>query len=192
MKFKVSILTIFLACGLLVVSACAPNQPEKNTNTSPETTAVDWSMTSDCSVCHVDQKESQENSNCLASVHVSQGCVSCHSDESVMSQSHESVDASSKLPKKLSPKAKVTNDICMSCHNDLDKLAEATTDFTGLTDSVGTTVNPHVLPETHLGDYLQCNDCHVVHKENDMTEAAQESCLSCHHADVYECNTCHH
>ena len=64
-----------------------------------------------------------------------------------------------------------------------------TAGVTELTDSNGTMVNPHEvmgLTEGHAD--IVCADCHAMHSAG---STAAETCVSCHHAGVYECNTCH-
>lgn len=80
---------------------------------------------------------------------------------------------------------------CTTCHN-LDDVKAATEDSTVLTDINGTVVNPHDLPaiEDHAG--ITCASCHKTHEVSESTEkSAKRTCASCHHADVYECYTCH-
>ncbi len=80
---------------------------------------------------------------------------------------------------------------CTTCHN-LDDVKAATEDSTVLTDINGTVVNPHDLPaiDDHAG--ITCASCHKTHEVSESTEkSAKRTCASCHHADVYECYTCH-
>ena len=87
-------------------------------------------------------------------------------------------------------KSEVDASICLTCHQP-EKLVEATADYTGLTDTKGTTVNPHELPKVGNHETIQCFNCHQVHSEKAITETAIAACNSCHHAGVFECNTCH-
>ena len=80
---------------------------------------------------------------------------------------------------------------CMACHS-VEDIKAATEDSTVLTDVNGTVVNPHDLPavEDHAG--IECASCHKSHEVTESTEkSAKRTCASCHHADVYECYTCH-
>ena len=80
---------------------------------------------------------------------------------------------------------------CTTCHNP-DDVKAATEDSVVLTDVNGTVVNPHDLPavEDHAG--ITCASCHKSHEVSESTEkSAKRTCASCHHADVYECYTCH-
>ena len=88
-------------------------------------------------------------------------------------------------------KTSVGDDVCLSCHAN-DYTAEATADVTALVDSNGTTVNPHDLPATSKHEQnITCSSCHDMHSDSSVEETATSLCLSCHHKNVYECNTCH-
>lgn len=80
---------------------------------------------------------------------------------------------------------------CTSCHG-LDDVREATRNSAVLTDANGTVVNPHDLPEVAEHDGIACTGCHKTHEvaENTVKNAVRV-CAGCHHADVYECYTCH-
>ena len=60
-----------------------------------------------------------------------------------------------------------------------------------LTDMNGTIVNPHALPESADHAEVSCVSCHQMHAAGSIEKKAQRACASCHHADVYECYTCH-
>lgn len=80
---------------------------------------------------------------------------------------------------------------CASCHS-LDDIREATKDSAVLTDVNGTVVNPHDLPEVAEHAEVVCASCHKTHAVAESTaKNAARACASCHHADVYECYTCH-
>ena len=50
--------------------------------------------------------------------------------------------------------------------------------------------NPHELPETDTHGQIACTDCHSMHEEQtDLQGDAKAYCMSCHHADVFECYT---
>ena len=58
--------------------------------------------------------------------------------------------------------------------------------------SNGKTVNPHDLPATETHQAITCTNCHTMHSEQtDLDGDAKSYCTSCHHADVFECYTCH-
>lgn len=79
---------------------------------------------------------------------------------------------------------------CLSCH-DAEELKVKTVDSTVLVDAKGKTVNPHDLPSNEDHASIQCTNCHTEHSAESAVEKAPKECLSCHHAGVYECNTCH-
>lgn len=188
-----------VSCALLVscialCAGCAPQSKDDTGNAegtadgAPATT-VEWSMQSDCTTCHSNEADSENDSACAMSTHAKQGltCTSCHADESTLKTAH--ADTSKSAPKKLS-KTEVSPEVCLSCH-DRDSLAQATADSTVLTDSNGTVVNPHELPTTGDHGSIACSDCHKMHSDKSVADTAEKKCVSCHHADVYECNTCH-
>ena len=126
----------------------------------------------------------------LAAVHQAVPCTGCHSDEKVLSTVHDGVTADSKLPKRLR-KAKIDEALCLGCHGSYEDLAEKTADCTVLTDSAGTVVNPHDLPEGADHAKIDCLDCHSMHKEQSSMATAMNTCTGCHHAGTFECGTCH-
>lgn len=126
----------------------------------------------------------------LAAVHQAVPCTGCHSDEKVLSTVHDGVTADSKLPKRLR-KAKIDEALCLGCHGSYEDLAEKTADCTVLTDSAGTVVNPHDLPEVADHAKIDCLDCHTAHKAQEASETALNTCTGCHHTGVFECGTCH-
>lgn len=126
----------------------------------------------------------------LAAVHQAVPCTGCHSDEKVLSTVHDGVTADSKLPKRLR-KAKIDEALCLGCHGSYEDLAEKTADCTVLTDSAGTVVNPHDLPEGADHAKIDCLDCHTAHKVQEVSEATLNACTGCHHTGVFECGTCH-
>lgn len=94
------------------------------------------------------------------------------------------------MPSKLR-KSSIDEAICFSCHDSYESLAAKTTEVTVLTDSAGTTVNPHALPASDDHDRLTCIDCHSMHGAEGADALAQNACVTCHHTGVYECGTCH-
>ena len=85
----------------------------------------------------------------------------------------------------------VSDDACLSCHEN-DHTAEATADVTALTDLNGTMVNPHDIPQTEQHEKnITCSSCHTMHSDDSIEDEAVTLCQSCHHRDVYECDTCH-
>ena len=115
-------------------------------------------------------------------------CTTCHIESEGLEKAHKKLN-SGKEATRLKRSA-VDDSICLTCHQP-EKLIEATADYTGLTDTKETTVNPHDLPKVENHKTIQCVDCHQVHSEKAITETAIAVCNSCHHAGVFECGTCH-
>ena len=137
-----------------------------------------------------DQTHLDEVSN-FASMHAADfsiGCTDCHVDSEGLAKGHKKLN-SGKEAKRLK-KSEVESTVCTSCHQ-VDDLADATKDCQLLVDTNGTVVNPHALPQGEGHAEIQCTDCHQVHSGESIKESATSTCLQCHHAGVYECNTCH-
>ena len=191
-----AVLILFVA-----VTGCAPQSRESVTPESDSTTesntesntsgvSIDWSMDSDCSLCHKKQDETLSDQSVPASVHASNGetCISCHDDETGMSKAHEGagVEGADKVTRLKD--SVISQDTCLACHADYQA---KTADFAGLVDSEGTTVDPHNLPAGDGHKNTTCMSCHKQHSSTPIEENSQKFCVGCHHEDVYECYTCH-
>ena len=150
-------------------------------------------MDMDCTVCHADQGATAASENSGAGIHVMHAdasCISCHADEATLSTVHENATPDRVMPNQL----KTSMVTCQSsgCHDLTDEeMLDLTKDVTELTDIEGTMVNPHeVIGLTPGHSEITCSSCHVMHGSTTDVYAA-ETCISCHHAGVYECNTCH-
>lgn len=184
-------------------------------------TEYKWSMDLDCALCHAKEAASlgltgaaeegtadgakadaEMTDEELGSAHTTDvadyarmhvqdfkfECTTCHIESEGLEKAHKKLN-SGKEATRLKRSA-VDDSICLTCHQP-EKLVEATADYTGLTDTKGTTVNPHELPKVANHKTIQCVDCHQVHSEKAITETAIAVCNSCHHAGVFECGTCH-
>jgi uncharacterized paraquat-inducible protein A len=84
---------------------------------------------------------------------------------------------------------------CIACHGEWKDLAEQTKNTTLVKDSEGTVVNPHRvradINKKNQHDLITCTNCHRMHTESNLAEAANEECRTCHHKGVYTCGTCH-
>lgn len=118
-------------------------------------------------------------------------CVTCHTDEAVLSQAHDGVAMGDKPATKPSV-VTVDEATCIACHGELSEMAALTADSTALTDDKGTTVNPHERPagEKHDENPTTCTDCHNNHSK-DLPKDAMKYCAQCHHRGTFECGTCH-
>lgn len=193
--FLVCILTLSIAV-LMVSIGCAPQansdtSDEAKTDTEEISTAdFTWTTDSDCSLCHEKQAASQTDSTCLLSLHAGSTCSTCHTDSASLETAHAKATAqgSSRAGLKTTSVPETT---CLTCHNK-DEISSKTSQSTALTDVNGTVVNPHDLPATADHEELDCNSCHQIHAADaDLEKKASRACASCHHADVYECYTCH-
>jgi hypothetical protein len=195
---KALLFIIAIACLGLALVACAPRQSAEGPagdSAGLDASTVElpaWSMGSDCKSCHVAEVESASGTACTYSLHTGVECTTCHTDDGgLLAKGHESY-ATAKQPTKLK-RTDVASGTCTTpgCHN-ADEIKAITAGLTVLTDTNGTTINPHDLPQTEGHDSsVTCSSCHKMHKEGPIEESAQKTCLSCHHAGVYECGTCH-
>ena len=91
-----------------------------------------------------------DDAACLAATHAAEGttCATCHTDESGLASAHENAtpDEAKKRATKLRSTT-IDEAACLSCHGSYEELAAKTADLALLTDSEGTTVNPHAMPE---------------------------------------------
>ncbi|WP_350455508.1 cytochrome c3 family protein [Slackia heliotrinireducens] len=148
----------------------------------------------DCEACHEVAKESASSDLCLAGKCESEGekltCVDCHVIDDSLQDAHGSLNARSVVPSWLR-RTDISEDLCLSCH-DFDEVVANTSEDAYLVDKNGTAVNPHVAKEltsSHSG--LTCTSCHSGHEDKPIEETAYAACLGCHHAEVFECGTCH-
>ena len=197
MRKKLSILLCAFGVLVLCLYACNPaessvgKENDASLNNNSDGTAVTWTVDADCSPCHELESHTFTDNMTLAGFHAAQSnaeCITCHADELALETVHEGANGPSKA--KRLKQTEVTDGTCLSCHGSYEKLAVKTTGSTVLTDSEGKTVNPHDLPAGEGHSKITCASCHDGHSENN-TETYQKYCLSCHHADVYECDTCH-
>lgn len=185
----------FVLC--LAVAGCSPSEAAESDRdsagqSSEEAVVSTWSPDIDCGTCHEAETATSKDAACLAGAHtVDQGfgCMTCHADDGALSAAHADMN-SGKTPKKLK-RTEVDQDLCFGCHIQ-DELMAATADSIVLTDDYGKTVNPHAIPENadHAEDVL-CTSCHKGHSTEGIEEDSKDLCVGCHHANVYECGTCH-
>ena len=62
---------------------------------------------------------------------------------------------------------------------------------TPLVDANGLEVNAHTMVGNVTHDGIECVSCHEIHDDTLPAEQGKKICNSCHHADVFECFTCH-
>lgn len=179
-----------------VVSSIAPAVAWQGMTATPasleDKAEFQLSEDSDCEACHEPEAESALDTKCLAGnpAHADLTCIDCHPSDKALEKVHGKIDADSK-PKNKLKKTSVGDDACLKCH-DLDAISAATPAEAFLVDLNGTSVNPHdAKAMTSSHEELYCVSCHTTHKEGDVNDNAYKACLSCHHAEVFECGTCH-
>lgn len=194
-KYLAILSVVVILFTVSMLAACAPSSDEATVagESQEDVANVDaWSPDSSCETCHIDQAESMTNSACLVSFHPDNKCTDCHAVDDTLTSVHEGVVPGDKVPKGLK-ETKVDESQCESCHS-LEDIAAATEDLEVLTDANQTVVNPHAIPDVADHAEIQCSDCHAMHEEGglELTDNnAKRLCGSCHHANVYECHTCH-
>ena len=181
--------------GCAPKEAPAPSEQDEAAAASPlDGQPANWSMDSDCAICHKTEAASELDDACPQGVaHKAEGvtCVECHTEADTLATAHADVKLGDEPASKVTVET-VDPATCESCHGTLEEVAALTTGSTALTDDNGTTVNPHARPssEKHDANPLTCTDCHNNHS-TDLAKDAQKYCAQCHHRGVYECGTCH-
>ncbi len=171
-------------------ASSAPAEAQAADEDITELVGESFSMQADCTVCHSKELENMQIEGFTGYNHRDLACTQCHDDEAELAAAHEeySVRQASRVVALVN--TTVDEAICFSCHGSREELAAATADSTVLVDENGTVVNPHDLPEGSQHD-IACGSCHKMHNDLTTEQTAQNTCLTCHHANVYECNTCH-
>ena len=197
---KIKVLTVCIVLGLLVfLAACAPQSnteslsEETQTQDDSSIVQIDWSKDTECGVCHTLEEESLAAIPCESSEQTGSKCALCHiNDEAEMEKIHKDASAASTMPSRLKV-TEISDEVCLECHYETkNALIAATEGKTIVTDATGLEVNPHNPGAGNAGhEEIQCAKCHNSHKSADIQSVAQTTCKSCHHSDVYECNTCH-
>lgn len=159
-----------------------------------ELTPINWTVDTDCAICHVTESAGAQNPACAQAVaHEQQVCVDCHRAADELSSIHAAVtiEDRDKVPTK-AKHATADPESCIECHGTLEEVASLTSGSTALTDSQGTVVNPHERPagESHETNPALCTDCHNNHSQ-DLPKDAMKYCAQCHHRGVFQCGTCH-
>lgn len=181
-----------IGCSPQLSSTSGERASQDAGDAEPAATQVEFSEEADCAVCHTVEIESMSDSSCLAGLgsHASMDCLTCHEYNSDLEKAHEKVSVGD-TPRKNLKRTEVDESACVTCHDETG-LVEKTASATVLTDSKGTTVNPHALPENDGHAEIACADCHKMHAGGaDAAQDATNKCLSCHHDGVFECGTCH-
>ena len=147
-----------------------------------------WKPELECAPCQSLEAKTAAASACTDFSDAPSNCVNCHDDAPELTTVHTGI-RNAKPTAELMHTA-VENDACTGCHDKAD-LADRTRDSIALVDSNQTTMNPHALPENKGHSKIGCTDCHSAHESTDVLERAPQACQNCHHADIYDCETCH-
>ena len=119
--------------------------------------------------------------------------MQCHTDEAVLSKTHEGVTLADK-PASKATVVTVDAATCQdpACHGTMEEMAAITADNQEFKDEKGKVQNPHDYPSNEQHDTMNptCTDCHNNHSEN-LQKDAMMWCAQCHHKGVFQCGTCH-
>lgn len=178
-----------LAAAAALLPGCQAPQPAGEDEADGAQPAAAWSPEADCGSCHVKEGSSFQ-STATALAHAASSCLDCHTNATALESAHAEATEGAETPSKLSSNARISPDTCLGCH-DQTETQEDLARSAILVDEEGTEVNPHDLPEGHLGERISCTDCHLVHEDADTDQTAQAACTTCHHENVYQCGTCH-
>lgn len=142
-----------------------------------------------CTACHTAEGEAAEDQACLGSLHATLTCETCHDDAKELDELHAKTKAK-RMPMRLK-KTTVEDETCIACHEATGEEFAKLSGGSLLADANGLEVNAHevITGEQHEG--IACVSCHEVHDDTLPAEQAQKVCKSCHHAQVFECFTCH-
>lgn len=197
-KLAAFVAVVFGAVALTgVIAGCAPTHEAMVLPALPAASEgmempEAFAMGVTCTGCHADATEAMQQAGFTGAAHSNQDCTSCHSDEQGLTAAHaERFDAKSAARVATLTKTTIDPETCYACHGSMEELAAKTAASDVLTDKNGTTVNPHDLPADHFGANVDCSSCHKMHSATDTATSAQNSCIGCHHDNVYECGTCH-
>ncbi len=204
--FGAVVAVLALAVLLFAASGCAPSVEDGSAEGAGAASgqdsegadgaqgqAFEWRADSDCTVCHVEEAATMASVGCAQAPQAegALACTSCHALADALAEVHAGVTYDD------APAAKATVDsvdqtACMDCHGNLEEVALLTSGSTALTDSNGTTVNPHERPagERHAEMPATCTDCHNVHSDT-LSKDAMKYCAQCHHRGIFQCGTCH-
>ena len=200
-RLRKPLAALAVVAAIIIAAGCSPQGGEPKATEGPnpaeQTTAAepasDWSLATDCATCHSAEAATTTEASLGAGVHATTAgtdCATCPPVEGALATGHPGADGPGAIHKKL-PNTTVEAQTCPAagCHDlSAEELGALTADITDLTDSKGTTVNPHeVMGLTAGHGDIACSDCHGMHRET----VAADTCVGCHHAGVYECNTCH-
>ncbi|MDR2957586.1 MAG: cytochrome c3 family protein [Coriobacteriales bacterium] len=201
-RYLVIAAMVLMMTVILAMIGCAPRVAEPkqpgtgDPGNGPTVDLGVWTIDKDCTSCHATAVASITNTGTATAIHYAEpgvSCVTCHIDTGGALTTGHANYASAAEPTRLK-KSNVSNSTCLTsgCHVKTELIA-ATASVTILTDSDGTTVNPHDVSDSDShNEGVTCAACHKVHSPTSQVESnANTLCVSCHHEHVFECNTCH-
>lgn len=147
-----------------------------------------WNPDLACAPCHSLEARTAAASACAGFSDAPSNCMTCHDAAPELTTIHAGIQ-NAQPAAKLS-RTTVENDACTSCH-ETTSLADRTSVSVALVDNNQETMNPHALPENQGHAKIGCTDCHTTHEATDVLERAPLVCQNCHHADIFDCETCH-
>ena len=142
-----------------------------------------------CTACHTAEGEAAEDQACLGSLHATLTCETCHDDAKELDELHAKTKAK-RMPMRLK-KTTVEDETCIACHEATGEEFAKLSGGSLLADANGLEVNAHAVITGEQPEGIACVSCHEVHDDTLPAEQAQKVCKSCHHAQVFECFTCH-
>lgn len=193
-----AVLLAAVAAGSIVGCTPKPAEAPATTESAVENPfagqPANWSMSSECSICHDKEATTMESAACpQASKHAGLSCVQCHTAENELASVHEGITLGDEPASEASIET-VASTTCEDpeCHGTLEEMAQKTVDSIALTDSLGNVVNPHDRPENerHSQYPMQCTDCHRIHSQ-ELVDDAMAYCTQCHHRGTFTCGNCH-
>ena len=153
---------------------------------------VNWTMESDCSMCHTSEAASATDAACPQATAPQAEGVACASATPTKGTLSAETHADVKFGDKAASEATVVTvdpETCISCHGTLEDMAAKTADSTALTDDKGHREPHDIPPAKHEENPATCTDCHNNHSK-DLPKDARY-CAQCHPPGTFECGTCH-
>ena len=185
-------LCLFVAAGLIGCQSTSTDKALMPGIAAAEQVSLqedfEWEPDLECAPCHPLEAQTAAASACTGFSDAPSNCMICHDAVPELTTTHKGIRNAEPTMKLMH--TAVENDACTSCH-DTASLADRTRGSVALADSNQATINPHALPENKGHSKICCTDCHTAHQATDVLERGPEVCQNCHHADIYECDTCH-
>lgn len=147
-----------------------------------------WEPDLACAPCHSLEARTAAASACTDFSDAPSRCMACHDAAAELASAHAGIRSATPAVELAS--TAVEESACTNCHDEAS-LPDRTSGSVALVDSDQATMNPHALPENKGHAKIGCTDCHTAHEGSDVLERASAVCETCHHADIYDCESCH-